>query len=85
MRDAARRRIMALVDPALGVLARAVRKRSVRDWEPSAQDIKAATDILDRAGLKEPEKLEVSGNIEVFTVAQTLRARRAARLAKEED
>jgi len=85
VRDAARRRILALVDPALGVLAQATRPRKTENWEPTAQEIKAATDILDRAGLKEPEKLEVSGNIEVLTVAETLRRRRAARLKEQGD
>ena len=54
VKEAARLRILALVDPALGVLARAVRPRKAvkgRPWEPTSQEISAAKDILDRAGL----------------------------------
>jgi len=51
---AARRRLLLLVDPALGVLAQAVRVRTKavgKYWEPSAQEISAAREILNRAGL----------------------------------
>ena len=51
VRDAARRRLLELVDPALGVLARAVRKRKAKDWEPSATELRAVTEILNRAGI----------------------------------
>jgi hypothetical protein len=52
VRDAARRRLLSLVDPALGVLARAVRPRqNAHHWEPSAQEISAAREILTRAGI----------------------------------
>lgn len=52
--EAARRRLLALIDPALGVLAQAVRVRSKATsklWEPSAQEIAAAREVLNRAGL----------------------------------
>lgn len=55
VREAARLRLLELVDPALGVLARAVRKRKDPKWEPTATEIQAARDLLDRAGLK-PEQ-----------------------------
>ena len=48
---AARRRLLLLIDPALGVLARAVRTRSSRKWEPSSQEIAAAREVLTRAGV----------------------------------
>ena len=48
---AARRRLLLLIDPALGVLARSVRIRTSKNWEPSAQEIAAAREILNRAGL----------------------------------
>jgi hypothetical protein len=51
---AARRRLLLLVDPALGVLAQAVRVRSkvvAKHWEPSASEIAAAREILTRAGI----------------------------------
>lgn len=52
--EAARRRLLLLIDPALGVLAQAVRVRSKansKHWEPSAQEIAAAREVLNRAGL----------------------------------
>jgi hypothetical protein len=49
VKEAARLRILALVDPALATMARAV--NSKRKGEPSAVEISAARDILDRAGL----------------------------------
>jgi hypothetical protein len=51
---AARRRLLLLIDPALGVLAQAVRVRSranAKKWDPSAQEIAAAREVLNRAGL----------------------------------
>jgi len=48
---AARRRLLLLIDPALGVLARSVRVRTSKKWEPSAQEISAAREVLNRAGL----------------------------------
>ncbi len=50
VRDAAARRILALVDPALGVLARATRPRRNPKWEPTHVELSAARDVLDRAG-----------------------------------
>ena len=48
---AARRRLLMLVEPALGVLARAVRLRRSKTWEPSAQELTAVREILTRAGI----------------------------------
>jgi hypothetical protein len=47
VKEAARVRLLALVDPALATLARAVNSRR----QPTAVEISAAKDILDRAGL----------------------------------
>jgi hypothetical protein len=49
---AARRRLLSLVDPALGVLARAVRVRTSKRWEPLPTEIAAAREVLDRAGIR---------------------------------
>jgi len=51
---AARRRLLMMIDPALGVLARATRTRTgkaAKNWEPSAQEIAAAREVLTRAGV----------------------------------
>ena len=53
---AARRRLLLLIDPAIGVLAQSVRPRTKAQskyWEPSAQEISAAKEVLNRAGLAE--------------------------------
>jgi len=55
VKEAARLRLLALVDPALAALGRAVRSRAT----PSAVQIAAARDILDRAGLAAPTKSEM--------------------------
>jgi hypothetical protein len=47
VKEAARVRLLALVDPALATLARAVNSKR----QPTAVEISAAKDILDRAGL----------------------------------
>ena len=47
VREAARLRLLALVDPALATLARAVRGKG----KPTAVEIRAATEILNRAGM----------------------------------
>lgn len=48
---AARARLLTLVDPALGVLARSVRARKSKKWEPSSTELAAAREILTRAGI----------------------------------
>lgn len=70
VREAARRRILSLVDPALGVLAQAVRKRNVQGWEPSPTEISAAREILNRAGLTEapPEAPQDGATWEEFVM-----------------
>lgn len=51
----ARARILSLVDPAIGILAHAVRKRK-QDWyEPTAVDISAVREILRLAGIADPD------------------------------
>lgn len=62
--EAARRRLLAMVPGALGVLQRSARVRrgkEVKNWEPSKEEIAAAREILDRAGLKAADKHELSG------------------------
>lgn len=52
--EAARRRLLLLIDPALGVLAQSVRVRTKAQskyWEPTAQEISAAREVLNRAGI----------------------------------
>jgi hypothetical protein len=51
VREAARRRLLELVDPALATLERAVRQKG----KPDAVAIAAAREILDRAGLAAEE------------------------------
>lgn len=53
VRAAALRRIHALVDPALETLAEAMADG------PTAEGVRAARDILDRAGYKAPEKISI--------------------------
>ncbi len=55
VRDAARRRLLELVDPAIGVLARAVRPRRSKAWEPSATELRAVAEILNRTGFASAE------------------------------
>ena len=55
VQDAARRRIAALVDPALGVLDHAMRRKKTDLGEA----VRAARDILDRAGFKPGEQLDI--------------------------
>jgi hypothetical protein len=62
VRAKARQRLLSLVDPALGVLARATRRRTgkaLATWEPSAQEIAAAREILDRAGINKTTTSEL--------------------------
>jgi len=47
VKEAARLRLLALVDPALATLARAVKGKG----KPTAVEIRAAAEILNRAGL----------------------------------
>lgn len=82
VKEAARLRLLSLVDPAIGVLARATRRRvgkAAEKWEPSQTEIAAAKEILARAGVGEADRMDVS--VEV-SVAETLRAKRQARLGQ---
>jgi hypothetical protein len=47
---AARRRLLTLVDPALGILAHAVRPRKAKGWEPGATELGAVREIMRLAG-----------------------------------
>jgi hypothetical protein len=68
-----------MVDPALGVLARATRPRKSPQWEPSSTEIAAAKEILARAGVGEAGSDQPQVNV-TLSVAETLRAKRAERL-----
>ena len=76
VREAARLRLAAMVDPALGVLLHAMKQKTKQ--LPSA--ITAAKDVFDRAGLKETDKLEITGTLRISDV---LRARRQKREVTE--
>ena len=65
VKEAARIRLLALVDPALATMARAVRGKG----KPGAVEISAAKDILDRAGIGESN----AGDINI-TINQDVRA-----------
>lgn len=54
---AARLRLALLVDPAIGVLQKAMKQQAKQPGVALA----AARDVLDRAGLKEAEKIELTG------------------------
>ncbi len=66
VKEAARIRLLALIDPALATMARAVRGKG----KPGAVEISAAKDILDRAGIGEASK---AGDINI-TINQDVRA-----------
>lgn len=57
VRDAARLRLLALVDPALATLGRSLDLKG----NQAQVALAAARDVLDRAGFKSTEKLEISG------------------------
>jgi hypothetical protein len=57
VKNAARIRLLSLVDPALGVLAHALDQKDKQ--LPAA--LAAAKDVLDRAGFKEADKLQLTG------------------------
>jgi hypothetical protein len=67
VKEAARIRLLALVDPALATMARAVRGKG----KPGAVEISAAKDILDRAGIGEDGRK--TGDINI-TINQDVRA-----------
>lgn len=54
---AAKLRLAALVDPAIGVLARAMKDQK----KQPASALAAARDVLDRAGFKAKDSLELTG------------------------
>ncbi len=74
VRAAAHRRLLALVDPALEILGASLASKS------ESTRMQAARDILDRAGHKATDKVELSGS--VTSIAETLRSRRAVIAAK---
>ena len=57
VREAARLRILELVDPALATLYRSLKLKG----PASGVALAAAKDVLDRAGLKAPDRMEFSG------------------------
>jgi len=59
VKKAARERIAEMVDPALGVLYKAMKMKAKGSPAPLA--VVAARDILDRAGYKATDKLVLSG------------------------
>ena len=58
---AARLRLAALVDPAIARL-----EKVIKDPEHEASAVRAAKDVLDRAGLKPTDTLEIEGDTEVY-------------------
>ena len=56
----ARQRILEMVDPALARLGQVI-----RDPESEASSVRAARDVLDRAGLKPVDKLQLEAGIRV--------------------
>jgi hypothetical protein len=62
VRNAARLRILALVNPALAAMS-----KSLNSKEPDSTTIAVARDILDRAGLKPPTEItgENGGPIQI--------------------
>ena len=83
VRDAARRRLLELVDPAIGTLERALLLPD-DEREPTQVNITAARDILDRTGFGEKVKVEVEGELTV-SLAESMRSRRLARMNKDDD
>ncbi len=58
VKKAARERLNDLIDPAINELG-----RRVEDSENPAVSLRAAQDILDRAGYKSPEKVELNTTV----------------------
>ena len=58
---AARLRLAALVDPAIARL-----EKVIKDPEHEASAVRAAKDVLDRAGLKPTDTLKIEGDTEVY-------------------
>ena len=77
VKRSAQERLLALVDPALAVLSKAL-----RDAKQPKIAFDAARDVLDRAGYKQTERLEVSGEL---SVAAILRAKRLKRDGEVEE
>jgi hypothetical protein len=71
VKRSAQERLLALVDPALAVLSKAL-----RDTKQPKIAFDAARDVLDRAGYRQTERLEVTGEM---SIAAILRARRLKR------
>ena len=67
VRKAAALRLAALVDPAIGVISRAL-----KDKKQPKIAFDAARDVLDRNALKSPDQVEIAGTL---TIADILRAR----------
>lgn len=82
VRRKAAERLAALVDPAIGVLQEAMKRKDGKgkDRLPDSLAIAAARDVLDRCGHKSADKMEISGDL---SIAEVLRQRRTERLAAE--
>ena len=61
VKRAAAMRLLDLVDPALGTLARALDYDDTNYWGP-ADRLRAAADVLDRAGYPKGAALELTGD-----------------------
>lgn len=79
VREAAIRRLAAMVDPALGVLAKSMKSRTERIR------FDAARDVLDRNNLKGKEQFEVQGEISIHDARERLTERLASRAAARRD
>lgn len=68
---AAKLRLAALVDPAIGVLAKAMKDQK----KQPASALAAARDVLDRAGLKPADQIEITDMSRRFAVLRAGRER----------
>ncbi len=87
VKKAARERLAEMVDPALGVLIKAMKMKS--KGSPVALAVTAARDVLDRAGYKATDKIQLfgvgdNGAFEVNVSAREMLARRIAELTPAE-
>lgn len=79
VREAALRRLAAMVDPALGVLHTSMRSKSER------LRLDAARDVLDRNNLKGKQEIEIGGSLGIHDARERLVKRLAALAAERPD
>lgn len=72
VKAAAQARIMALVDPSLGVMYRELKRKTKH---PNGVAVQVARDILDRAGFKPKDQIEISGSLADKVLAARKRAK----------